>query len=282
MRNSRLSRKPPDDDLMTIACTAADVAPALSESDAERARLAIAYHESGHAVAALRLGLAVTSVRACANWRTLEGFCRYGARPARMSSRDFLAARAIAALAGPAAQRHHDPKSWQRQQSESDHLHAEISAAGISTSPAGATALLRHFEVTARDMVREGWPVIEMLASRLFAERALLGAEVEAILRVADAAREADLTLVRAMIAEGHPDTVRPQKSRWARFNYRGHREAAAPNRRQLAAAALRAVEKMGAGALQEEILAQLVASGFDQRLASLAVAGIAEGAVGT
>jgi hypothetical protein len=144
-----------------------------------------AYHESGHAAAAVVLGLSVSSVtieRSTVIKRAGE-WERYAGRT-EMSLGDAVS-HAVAALCGPAATRRWDPArlDWR---DENDFLRAEQCidlAVGdlrdISAFARRRAMFVLHVRSQAEKLAEDHWPEIRSIAAELLAARTLRGEAVE-------------------------------------------------------------------------------------------------------
>jgi hypothetical protein len=151
---------------------------------------ATAFHEAGHAVAAWSRGIKVTSATVVPAGRflgqvthvnPLRGVrldCDGSDRARRRAEADI-----VVLLAGPAAQRRHNPRSWRSCHGASDHERATDLAMRVNGSEEAAEAYLNWLAIVARDEVDTFWDVVERVARELFERRTLSAAEVAACCR---------------------------------------------------------------------------------------------------
>jgi hypothetical protein len=152
------------------------------------ARLAAAYHEAGHIVAALTQSLADISA---AFARTVEFrgpiVHKNALRGAKLGlgeshSARLRAERAILVrLAGPAAQKRHAPRSWRSWHGESDLKQALDLASSVSSSPSAAHALVARLGTAADDLIAARWSLVERVASALIEGSTLSAAQIRRI-----------------------------------------------------------------------------------------------------
>ncbi|QKC81546.1 hypothetical protein EB232_07700 [Mesorhizobium sp. NZP2077] len=152
-----------------------------------KGRIATAYHEAGHAVAALTYGGHVRIVTIDpAHGAT--GSVAYDSPMRRLrpdlritpAGRMKIEAAIIIALAGEIAQRRHRPSSIRTWHGGSDRELAADLALRIAGSGDSATALLKWLEVRAKDLVNNYWPSIERLAAALLDRSTLRDGEIVA------------------------------------------------------------------------------------------------------
>jgi hypothetical protein len=151
--------------------------------------LALAFHEAGHTVAAWHNRLKIhraTIVPAS----DLRGHVTH-ANPLRGvhldydgSNRARLRAEAaiIVSLAGPAAQRRHNPRSWRSWHGLHDHERAVDLALSVNPSEMAAEAHLAWLAILACAEVDTFWDLIDRVARELVERRTLSGAEISRIL----------------------------------------------------------------------------------------------------
>ena len=137
---------------------------------------ATAYHEAGHAVAAILRGIRFDYVTITAE-EDAKGHIRYlrGARGLRQ-----VHDRGVTAMAGEAAQRRFSSSSVRRYHGAGDREAVASYAFKHVGSAAAATALAHLWDVQARDLVEVQWPRIEQLATLLLDKRRLSEAECKA------------------------------------------------------------------------------------------------------
>jgi uncharacterized membrane protein len=81
-------------------------------------------------------------------------------------------------LAGPAAQRFHNPRSWRSYHGALDHELALGLAFRLTGSAASAAAYMNWLEIVAQEMVERSWKPIERVAAALIKNGSLSGPEV--------------------------------------------------------------------------------------------------------
>jgi hypothetical protein len=135
---------------------------------------ATAFHEAGHAVAAWHAGLKIhgaTIVPA----RDRPGHVTH-ANPLYGVHLDYdgpdearLRAEAdiVVLLAGPAAQRRHNPRSWRSWHGTSDHERAVDLAMRLNGSDEATSAHLAWLAIVARDEVDTFWDLVDQVAREL-------------------------------------------------------------------------------------------------------------------
>ena len=152
------------------------------------ARLAAAYHEAGHIVAALSQSHADPSA---AFVRTVEFRGPVGRKNAvrgrklGLGKSDHARLRAeraiLVRLAGPAAQKRHAPRSWRSWHGESDLEQALDLASSVSSSPSAANVLVARLQIAAEDLIEARWPLVERVASALIEGSPLSAAQIRRI-----------------------------------------------------------------------------------------------------
>jgi hypothetical protein len=151
------------------------------------ARLAAAYREAGHIVAALTQSHVSHSA---AFVRTVEFRGPIGRknslRATKLESKSDPARprveRAILVrLAGPAAQKRHAPKSWRSWHGESDLKQALDLARSVSSSPSQAHALVAWLAKAADDLIAARWSLVKRVASALIEGSPLSAAQIRRI-----------------------------------------------------------------------------------------------------
>ena len=158
-----------------------------------RAKIAqwpIAFHEAGHAVVAWSRGIKVKSATIIPARDFLgqvmhPGLLRSVHLDYDGSDRARLRAEAaiVVFLAGPAAQRRHNPRSWRSWHGARDHQCAADLARQVNGSDKAAEAHLNWLAIVARDEVDASWDLIERVARELFERRTLSAAEIAACCR---------------------------------------------------------------------------------------------------
>lgn len=125
---------------------------------------ATAYHEAGHAVAALALRIPVKRVSIVGDAkRGVAGHVYLG--PSR--SVDAMHKQGIVALAGEAAQRRYNPRSVRAHHGGGDRQAVAEYALERTGSGEQATLLARLWELQARDLVEKRWDTIQRVAIAL-------------------------------------------------------------------------------------------------------------------
>lgn len=151
----------------------------------------IAYHEAGHAVAALRLGVPVRHVTI--DPENDDGGIVLGHVRFRSGDKDppSLGHRLLViSLAGPAAQRRYAPRSPVRVNGASDFAHAQRESELCSSDPMAARSLHHWGEREARHLVAREWWLVERIADILIRRRTISGDELQEALAPIEAARE--------------------------------------------------------------------------------------------
>jgi hypothetical protein len=150
-----------------------------------------AYHEAGHAVAAIAQGVAVrSSTIAPDKQEGYAGRVRHGDLTRRVnieadnspSTRSRIERRIVVALAGTAAQRRYDRRSWRSFHSSSDYEMAANLADAVSSSPAASEAFLKWLAVATDDLIAARWVEVEKIAKALLEEKTLSGARIPALI----------------------------------------------------------------------------------------------------
>ena len=160
-------------------------------------RRATAYHEAGHAVAAVRLGFDLdfvlifdpplqhsdrSEIYGCARIRARDlgglpigaGFANLGVVHAALQS----------LLAGPIAQKLAAPRS--RQVSSSDHRDALTLGKVVCRSDRGVDVALRLARIEGEALLRRDWKLVSAVAERLLATDALSGADIRELVEAHD------------------------------------------------------------------------------------------------
>jgi hypothetical protein len=160
---------------------------ARSKKAETAARLAAAYREAGHIVAALTQSRVDHSA---AFVRTVEFRGPIGRenslRATKLESKSDRARprveRAILVrLAGPAAQKRHAPRSWRSWHGESDLKQALDLASSVSSSPSQAHALVARLGTVADDLIAARWSLVALVASALIEGSPLSAAQIRRI-----------------------------------------------------------------------------------------------------
>ena len=154
-------------------------------------KLSTAYHEAGHAVAAIAQGVAVRSITIVPDKQ--EGYA------GRVQHEDLtrqvnleadnspltrlrIEKQIIVFLAGAAAQRKYDRRSWRSFHSSSDYENAANLADAVSSSPAASEAFLRWLAIASDDLIAAHWQEVEEIAKALVEEKTLSGTRVRELI----------------------------------------------------------------------------------------------------
>lgn len=169
-------------------------------------RRAAAYHEAGHAVASWRQGDGIGAVTIAPgtmpDGRPTGGLFLLLRGGDRSAASGWGHRHLVMTLAGPAAQRVHDPCSYVLSCARYDLEEAGNFAFVMSTSREAARALLLWAHAEARARVAADWHLVEALAVALLAETTLTGEAATAILEAADRVRRVDLAAARAAMVD--------------------------------------------------------------------------------
>jgi hypothetical protein len=149
-------------------------------------RRATAYHEAGHVVAAWHFGLSIYCATIIPKG-DMAGSMEHGS-PLRgirldIDRSDRARVRAeknvIVILAGPEAQRRHNPHSWRKWHAHSDYVAAADIALHFNSSADAADAHLNWLALQTRDIVSLRWHEIELVAAQLLERGAITGHEAK-------------------------------------------------------------------------------------------------------
>jgi ATP-dependent Zn protease len=163
----------------------------MAEKPTKAQLAASAYHEAGHAFMAWRLRLAIMRITVVPKGDT-SGLTVHS-NPLRGISLEWddsdrarmRTERAIkVCLAGPAAQRMYNPRSWRRYHGESDHDRAVDLALRMWGSGEQALLYLRLLGNSVRTDLSLWWRSVDALAATLIEKRVLNGSQIKEILRV--------------------------------------------------------------------------------------------------
>lgn len=154
---------------------------------------AAAYHEAGHALAAVVLGMRVTvaSIEAKGSppaWRLRGGVIASFDHEGAKSRRDAERA-ATAGLAGEQAELlWSQEKPWRRQKSSrdasfsGDRAYVESTLQPFIKNSADKRRTIRRLKITSRTLLMKRWTSVEALAAKLAQRKALSGAEVKRLI----------------------------------------------------------------------------------------------------
>ena len=159
-------------------------------SNRKRQESAIAYHEAGHAVACRFMGVKVKSATIVPKKDEYQGCVQHesmfrGLRPdIELSGRARLQIERniIISLAGAAAQRRHNKKSWRSYHSSSDFRSAANLASHVCDSKANINAFLRWLEVRTDELIAAQWPAVHRIAEVLLERKTVPGDEIVALI----------------------------------------------------------------------------------------------------
>jgi hypothetical protein len=195
---TRRDRNYRENDLLSGAIKAAGAAPnspsPVSDGEADvkqtktAARLAAAYREAGHVVAALTQSR-VDHRAAFAQTVEFRGpvVHKNALRGAKLGldtseGARLRAERAILVrLAGPAAQKRHAPRSLRSRHGQSDLKQALDLASSVSSSHSEAYAFVARLGIAADDLIEARWPLVERVASALIEGSPLSAAQIRRI-----------------------------------------------------------------------------------------------------
>jgi hypothetical protein len=135
-----------------------------------------AYHEAGHVVAAVAQGVALRAITIVPDKQ--EGYAgrvQHGDLTSRVNleadntarTRSRIERQIVIALAGAAAQRRYDRRSWRSFHSSSDYEVAANLADAISSSPAASEAFLKWLAAATDDLITARWAEVEKIAKAL-------------------------------------------------------------------------------------------------------------------
>jgi hypothetical protein len=151
----------------------------------DSARRATAFHEAGHVVAQWRNGLklktativpTVDASGSAESENPLRGIKLDidGSDRARLRAEKWI----TVMLAGPTAQRLHNPRSWRHYHGASDRKVAVDLALNLNGSGEAASAYLNWLEIVTRQMIAGSWPSVERVAGALLEHGTLAGPEL--------------------------------------------------------------------------------------------------------
>jgi ATP-dependent Zn protease len=156
----------------------------------KRQELAIAYHEAGHAVACHFFHVKVKSASIVPKKGEYQGCVQHegmfrGLRPdIEVSGRARLQIERniVISLAGAAAQRRHNKKSWRSYHSSSDFHYAVKLASHVCLSKADSEAFLHWLEVRADELIANQWSAVQRIANVLLERKTVPGDEIAALI----------------------------------------------------------------------------------------------------
>jgi ATP-dependent Zn protease len=170
----------------------------LAASKSNKKDVRVAYHEAGHVVAAVVVGLSPHSASIVPDIDT-DGRVRHK-KPfhginLEVDNSDRARLRVerniIICFAGPSAQRKHQPRSWRTWHGQTDFETAVDLAGRVSGSDAEADAFLKWLNERAVALVNFHWESVERVATALLARRTLNAAEIKHIVRNCEDLRRA-------------------------------------------------------------------------------------------
>jgi hypothetical protein len=200
---------------------------------------AIAFHEAGHAVAAVAFGCRLDHVSALAgrapDGSAWDGNVAYRQPPVppdlpadlrRAIAEQGLRQEIVIALAGPAAQRRAAPRSRVPAVGTVDRAEAARLASIVARDAKCERALLKYAANEARALVENEWPAIAALADSLLKAEHLSGDRAMRIIRAAEADREAafrEANRLHVVPSDDDLDVYSAEQHRRARTVQRRH-----------------------------------------------------------
>jgi len=175
-----------------------------------------AFHEAGQVVAAWRIEIPLETAT-IAPTKTMAG-SPLSKNPLRGVILDYedsdrarlLAEKAIiVALAGQAAQRRYNPRSWRSYHGDDDRKIAVDLALRLNGSSEATSAYIKWLEIRAHDIIKQRWRQVEAVANALLEKGTLSGEELRAVIL-------ASLTgpLIEAIRTAGGADVIPSPKSK--------------------------------------------------------------------
>jgi hypothetical protein len=151
---------------------------------------ASAYHEAGHAVVAVLLGIRIGKEGASIipecdteGWVHLrKGFSGNPKYDNNIRVRDGLETRVMISLAGEAAQRHFRPSSVRSDQGMSDRHHAVNELSYLASSPEELEPYLKWLDIRVNRMIACHWKQTATVANALLEKKRLSAKEVGALI----------------------------------------------------------------------------------------------------
>lgn len=151
---------------------------------------AVAYHEAGHAVAAFKQGIGIRRISIMAE-AGRDGFVHHAPvmgryRPDWDNSPQVRVRgeRVIRiCLAGPAAQRKFNPRTYRHWHAQGDFEQAAVMMSYLAAPGEHERAYMRLLKIETRRLVEHNWKLIGALANELIRRRKMSGAETMAFIR---------------------------------------------------------------------------------------------------
>jgi len=137
---------------------------------------ATAYHEAGHAVAAIVRGVRVKHATIAPGENSAGHIRLLGRVPKQIGA---MHNRGMIALAGEAAQRRFSPRSVRQHHGGSDRDAVRRFALDASGSAEVAQCLVDLWQAQANDLVQARWAVIQRVAAALLEKQMVGGAELQ-------------------------------------------------------------------------------------------------------
>jgi hypothetical protein len=152
---------------------------------------ATAHHEAGHVVAAVAQDVAIRSVTIVPDKvNGYAGRVRHEDLTRAVDletdnsprTRSRIERQIVVALAGAAAQRKYDRRSWRSFHSSGDYETAANLADAVSSSPAASEAFLKWLTIATDDLIAVHWLEVKKIAKALLDEKTLSGSRAGAYL----------------------------------------------------------------------------------------------------
>jgi hypothetical protein len=162
----------------------------VKSGDRKRQESAIAYHEAGHAVACHCMGVKVASATIVPKKDEYHGRVQHenmfrGVRPdieVNDRARLQIERKIIISLAGAAAQRRHNKKSWRSYHSSSDFRAIANVVHYVCAFGADADAYIRWLEIRTDNLIAAHWPEVQRIAKELLERKTVPGDEIAALI----------------------------------------------------------------------------------------------------